>query len=102
MQHTQYLVPVPVKDLVMFVWGSLTVVLGVWKLHQDKMATRELLWQYRAQLRHFAHARAQLKMTTGMPSRLKVIAQLGRESLMESYLWAIHRFHREHEPPTRN
>jgi len=102
MEHIQYLVPVPVKDLVMFVWGSLTVVLGVWKLHQDKMATRELLWQYRAQLRHFAQARAQMKMTTGMTDRLKVIVQLGRESLMESYLWAIHRFHREHEPPTRN
>ena len=102
MEHIHYLVPVPVKDLVMFVWGGLTVVLGVWKLHQDKMATRELLWQYRAQLRHFAQARAQLKMTTGMTGRLKVIAQLGRESLMESYLWAIHRFHREHEPPTRN
>jgi hypothetical protein len=102
MEHIQYLVPVPVKDLVMFVWGSLTVVLGVWKLHQDKMATRELLWQYRAQLRHFAQARAQMKMMTGMTDRLKVIVQLGRESLMESYLWAIHRFHREHEPPTRN
>ena len=102
MEHTKYLVPVPVKDLVLFVWGSLTVVLGAWKLHQDKMATRELLWQYRAQLRHFAHARAQLKMTTGMPDRLKVFAQLGRKSLMESYLWAIHRFHREHEPPSRN
>jgi len=102
MEHTQYLVPVPVKELLLFVWGSLTVVLGAWKLHQDKMATRELLWQYRAQLRHFAHARAQLEMTTGMPGRLKVIAQLGRKSLMESYLWAIHRFHREHEPPSRN
>jgi len=102
MEHTKYLVPVPVKELLLFVWGSLTVVLGAWKLHQDKMATRELLWQYRAQLRHFAHARAQLKMTTGMPDRLKVIAQLGRKSLMESYLWAIHRFHREHEPPSRN
>jgi hypothetical protein len=102
MEHTKYLIPVPVKELLLFVWGSLTVVLGAWKLHQDKMATRELLWQYRAQLRHFAHARAQLKMTTGMPGRLKVIAQLGRKSLMESYLWAIHRFHREHEPPSRN
>jgi hypothetical protein len=100
MEHIEYLVPVPVKDLVMFVWGSLTVVLGVWELHQDKMATSELLWQYRAQLSHFARARAQLKMTTGMTGRLKVIAQLGRESLMESYLWAIHRFHREHEPPS--
>jgi hypothetical protein len=102
MEHTKYLVPVPVKDIVMFVWGSLTVVLGVWTLHQDKMATRELLWQYRAQLRHFARARAQLKTTTGLAGRLKVIAQLGRESLMESYLWAIHRFHREHEPPSRS
>jgi hypothetical protein len=100
MEHIEYLVPVPVKNLVMFVWGSLTVVLGVWKLHQDKMATSELLWQYRAQLRHFARARAELKMTTGTTGRLKVIAQLGRESLMESYLWAIHRFHREHEPPS--
>jgi hypothetical protein len=100
MEHIEYLVPVPIKDLVMFVWGSLTVMLGVWELHQDKMATRELLWQYRAQLRHFARAQAQLNMTTGMTGRLKVIAQLGRESLMESYLWAIHRFHREHEPPS--
>jgi hypothetical protein len=100
MEHIEYLVPVPLKNLVMFVWGSLTVVLGVWKLHQDKMATSELLWQYRAQLRHFARARAELKMTTGTTGRLKVIAQLGRESLMESYLWAIHRFHREHEPPS--
>jgi hypothetical protein len=100
MEHNQYLVPVPLKNLVMFVWGSLTVVLGAWKLHQDKMATRELLRQYRAQLRHFSRALAQLKMTTGMTGRLRVIAQLGRESLMESYLWAIHRFHREHEPPS--
>jgi hypothetical protein len=102
MEHIQFFVPVPVKDLVMFVWGSLTVVLGVWELHQDKMATSELLWQYRNQLRHFARARAQLRMTTGMLERLKVIAQVGRESLMESYLWAIHRFHREHEPPSGN
>ena len=100
MEHIEYVVPVPVKNLVMFVWGSLTVVLGVWKLHQEKMATSELLWQYRAQLMHFARARAELKMTTGRPGRLKVIARLGRESLMESYLWAIHRFHREHEPPS--
>ena len=100
MEHIEFLVHVPVKDLVMFLWGGLTVMLGAWELHQGKMATRELLWQYRDQLKHFARARAQLKITTGMTGRLKVIAQLGRESLMESYLWAIHRFHREHEPPS--
>ena len=31
--------------------------------------------------------------------RVSVLAGLGRDSLMESYLWTIHRYHREHEPP---
>jgi hypothetical protein len=88
------------KELMMFVWGSLAVALGAWELHQDKMATSELLWQYRNQLEHFARARDQLKVATGTTNRLRVIAELGRDSLMESFLWAIHRFHREHEPPS--
>ena len=33
--------------------------------------------------------------------RLEILAALGKDSLMESYLWTIHRFHREHEPPGR-
>jgi hypothetical protein len=27
-------------------------------------------------------------------------AELGKDSLMESYLWAIHRYQRDHEPPS--
>jgi hypothetical protein len=49
---------VPVRNMLTFSMGALAVLLGVWELHQDKMATRELLWQYRNQLRHFARARA--------------------------------------------
>ena len=30
---------------------------------------------------------------------LEVLAEVGKDSLMESYLWTIHRYHREHEPP---
>ena len=30
----------------------------------------------------------------------EAFAELGKDSLMESYLWTIHRYHREHEPPT--
>ena len=63
------------------------------------MATRELLWQYRNQLNHFSHARAQLSRITEQSRRNTVLAELGRDSLMESYLWTIHRYHREHEPP---
>jgi len=75
------------------------VLLGVWELHQNKLATRELLWQYRNQLGHFARARIQLARATSARRRHDVLVALGKDSLMESYLWAIHRYHREHEPP---
>jgi hypothetical protein len=64
------------------------------------MATRELLWQYRNQLRHFARARLDLARFTMQSRRNDVLVGLGKDSLMESYLWTIHRYHREHEPPT--
>ena len=75
------------------------VLLGVWELHQDKMATRELLWQYRNQLVHFARARLELVRFTTQAHRHEVLIGLGKDSLMECYLWTIHRYHREHEPP---
>ena len=90
----------PLKGLMLFCMGFLAVLLGVWELHQDKMATRELLWQYRNQLKHFSRARIELARTTSSARRIDVLAELGKDSLMESYLWAIHRFHREHEPPS--
>ncbi len=90
---------VPLRNIMMFSMGALAVLLGVWELHQDKMATRELLWQYRNQLRHFERARSQLALITSARRRRAVLAALGKDSLMESYLWAIHRYHREHEPP---
>jgi hypothetical protein len=63
------------------------------------MATRELLWQYRNQLNHFSRARLQLARSTSANRRREIFAELGKDSLMESYLWTIHRYHREHEPP---
>jgi hypothetical protein len=91
---------VPLQNILTFTMGLLAVLLGVWELHQDKMATRELLWQYRNQLTHFGRARAQLARMIPGRTRTAVLAELGKDSLMESYLWAIHRYHREHEPPT--
>jgi hypothetical protein len=90
---------VPVKNILTFSMGFMAVLLGVWELHQDKMATRELLWQYRNQLSHFARAKAQLTRIASPRRRNDVLVELGKDSLMESYLWAIHRYHREHEPP---
>jgi hypothetical protein len=90
---------IPLKNFLTFAMGLMAVLLGVWELHQDKMATRELLWQYRNQLGHFARAKAQLALMSSPRRRCDLLLALGKDSLMESYLWAIHRYHREHEPP---
>jgi len=90
---------IPLKNLLTFFMGFLAVLLGVWELHQNKMATRELLWQYRNQLEHFARARLELRRFGTAHRRNEVLIALGRDSLMECYLWTIHRYHREHEPP---
>ena len=90
----------PLHNVLTFSMGALAVLLGVWELHQDKMATRELLWQYRNQLSHFGRARTLLGRLSTTARRNDVLAELGKDSLMESYLWAIHRYHREHEPPS--
>jgi len=90
---------IPLKNILTFLMGFMAVLLGVWELHQDKMATRELLWQYRNQLIHFARAKEQLALISSPSRRNDVLVELGKDSLMESYLWAIHRYHREHEPP---
>jgi hypothetical protein len=89
------------ENALTFMMGLVAVTLASWELHQNKMASRELLWQYRNQLKHFTRARAQLARTVAFGRRLEILAELGKDSLMESYLWTIHRFHREHEPPGR-
>jgi len=91
---------VPLKNVVTFLMGFFAVLLGAWELHQNKMATRELLWQYRNQLTHFTRARTHLARITTAGRRGEVLADLGKDSMMESYLWTIHRYHREHEPPS--
>jgi hypothetical protein len=89
----------PFKNVLTFCTGCLAVMLGAWELRQNKMAVQELLWQYRNQLRRFQQARKQLQRTTHRGRREAIVEQLGENSLMEIYLWAIHRYHREHAPP---
>ena len=88
------------KHFLLFLMGLLPVWLGIWELYQDKLATRELLWQYRNQLGHFSRAKLEIDHAQDPDRRLSVLADLGKDSLMECYLWTLHRFHREHEPPS--
>lgn len=100
LHHVEIGAGVTLHNLLTFCMGFLAVLLGAWELHQDKMATRELLWQYRNQLNHYSRARAQLDRMGDIARRNSVLVELGRDSLMEGYLWTIHRYHREHEPPS--
>lgn len=88
------------KTLMVFLMGLLPLWLGIWEIYQNKMAVRELLWQYRNQADLFAAAAARLESSRDDAEARHVLHDLADRSLHEVYLWAIHRFHREHEPPS--
>jgi len=102
LNHVHMRTGLPLKNVLTFCSGSLAVVLGVWELRQNKMAVQELLWQYRNQLSQYQRARTQLQRITSRTRRDEILKELGENSLMEIYLWAIHRYHREHAPPSAN
>jgi len=88
------------KTLLVFLMGLLPLWLGIWEIYQNKMAVRELLWQYRNQADLFASTTSQLQASRSESESRRVLLDLADRSLFEVYLWAIHRFHREHEPPS--
>ena len=87
------------KAWLVFFMGLLPLWVAVWELYQGKMATRELLWQYSNQRRYFAAAAKQLQSVSGPHEGRQVIRDLADKALVEIYLWSVHRYHREHEPP---
>ncbi len=88
------------KALLVFLMGLLPLLLGIWEIYQGKMAIKELHWQYKNQSLLFRTAYTKIKKTTSIKRQKKIIFELGEYSLMEIYLWSIHRYHREHEPPS--
>lgn len=91
---------VSAKTFVVFLMGLLPLWLTIWELHQGRMATRELLWQFRNQSEIFSHASLQLRWLRDPDAQIRVFVELAERSLFEAYLWTIHRFHREFEPPS--
>lgn len=98
MEHYEILLGVSLKNAVTFSRGFLALLLGAWQLRDNNKAGRELLLQYRNQGGHFARARQQLSQLMDADEHNHILLELGRDSLMESYLWTTHRYHREHEP----
>jgi hypothetical protein len=87
------------KSFLVFLMGLFPFWLAVWELYHNKMATKELLWQYRNQANSFALAEYQLDQSGNIDERRRVIADLATKALLENYQWTIQRIQREHEPP---
>lgn len=87
------------KSWLVFFMGLLPLWAAIWELYQGKMATRELLWQYANQRRYFRAAAREIIQAPGLAEGQKIIRDLADKALIEIYLWSVHRFHREHEPP---
>ena len=91
---------VSLKTILIFLMGLLPLWLTLWELHQGRMATRELLWQFRNQAAGFGRASVQLGDLDTDETRERIYVSLAESSLFETYLWTIHRFHREFTPPS--
>jgi hypothetical protein len=87
------------KKLIVFFMGLFPFWLGVWEIYHNKMATKELLWQYRNQGEAFALTDFQMGHAGSIEQQREILAHLASDALFENYLWTIQRFHREHEPP---
>ncbi len=87
------------KAWLVFFMGLLPLWVAVWELYQGKMATRELLWQYANQSRYFRAANREIEQAPNLKEGRKIIRDLADKALIEIYMWSVHRFHREHEPP---
>lgn len=91
---------VSAKTIVIFLMGLLPLWLTMWELHQDRMATKELHWQYRNQAELFEHASLALQDAGTDADIAEVYLKLAERSLFETYLWTIHKYHSEFAPPS--
>ena len=91
---------VDAKVLTVLLMGLLPFLLGVWEIYQNKMAVKELLWQYQNQRSLFENALEHINHAKDIEHKYMVIQELADRALLENYIWIIHRFHREQEPPT--
>ncbi|MDF2180121.1 hypothetical protein P2G88_17845 [Aliiglaciecola sp. CAU 1673] len=88
------------KSVTVLLMGLLPFLLGVWEIYQNKMAVKELLWQYRTQSVLFNEAKQHIEKADTLDQKCAVLSELAERALLENFIWIIHRFHREHEPPT--
>ena len=88
------------KGVVIFFVALLPYLVGVWGLYESKLATPELLWLYRDQADSLRRAQTALRAASSAEEKRAILIELGRRSTMQNLLWVVHRYHREHQPPS--
>jgi len=87
------------KTLLVFLMGLLPLWLALWELYQNKLAIRELSWQYSNQQKIFSEASRRMAEDVDLETKKAIIKELAENSLSEIFMWTVQRFHRDHEPP---
>ena len=80
--------------------GLFPLWLAMWQVYENKKASGELQWQYYNQERFFEKAIQQFDETETTTVKRKILSKVIQKSIFELYLWMLHRYHRDHEPPT--
>jgi hypothetical protein len=88
------------KAVVIFFVALLPYLVGMWGLYESKLAKPELLWLYSDQADSFRQARSALDTAASAAEKRDILVELGRRSTMQNLLWVVHRYHREHQPPS--
>ena len=72
----------------------------MWELYENKKASGELQWQYHNQKKFFDASLQEFDDAKEFEVKKKILSKILRQSISELYQWMIHRYHREHEPPS--
>ena len=95
-----FVLQISLQSITLFLMGLFPLWLAMWQVYENKKASGELQWQYYNQERFFEKAIQQFDETETTTVKRKILSKVIQKSIFELYLWMLHRYHRDHEPPT--
>ncbi len=88
------------QSFCLFLMGVFPLMLAIWELYENKKASGELKWQYYGQKKFFNNGLQQFDEAQSVEAKEKILSSIISQSMLELYQWMLHRYHREHDPPT--
>ncbi len=88
------------RAFILLLMGLFPLWFAMWELYENKKASGELQWQYHNQKKFFDASLQEFDDAKEFEVKKKILSKILRQSISELYQWMIHRYHREHEPPS--